>query len=500
MIQVTFDDLLKQYNEAKAVIAKKDELLAEQEAVIARLQRMLFGQKSEKIVPPPGPSPQMDLFGEQGEATSEEIREEVSEPRKQRRSAPRRPLPRDLPRQEIVVDAPAEEKVCACCGGEKKCIGEDVTEKVALVPARLYVKKYIRPRYACGRCKDGVTQAPLPAMALLRASADASLLAWIIVSKYADHIPLCRMERIMARTGIDMPRRKTCGWLMEVAGLLRPLVGRMMRRMREHSKVIGADETPVQMLSPKSNDRKTSRCYMWVYHGDDAAAYTVYDFQESRGREGPLGMLGDYSGWLQSDDYSVYTSISRQAKWKQAGCWAHARRKFVDAVNSGDTRATAAINIIRELYAVERDARELDDTARAELRQERSVPLLNALHAWMSERLDTLPRTPLGQAIGYTLDNWAKLSVYTDDGRLPIDNNAVERAIRPVAVGRKNWLFAGSPRGGEAAAIFFTLIESARRSGLNLWEYFTDLLTRLPDHPINRLEQLLPDHWHPAQS
>ena len=320
-----------------------------------------------------------------------------------------------------------------------------------------------------------------------------------MLCKYADHTPLCRIERIFARHGIDLPRRKTCEWMMEIAGLLSPLVALMQRRVVGRSAVLGVDETPIRMLDPGGGKSKAKTCWLWEYRGDDRAPYIVFDFRESRGREGPRDVLGDYCGFLQCDAYSVYTSLAaeRGAGFTLVGCWAHARRKFVEAHEGGDPRAGEAIAVIRELYAIEKLGREgkLDAAALAALRQDKSTPVLAKLRAWMDAQLAVVPKSPLGKAIGYTLDNWPRLTVYTTDGRLPIDNNAVERAIRPVALGRKNWLFAGSERGGHAAATFFTLIESARRADLNLWDYATDLLRRLPSHPINRLEELLPDNW-----
>ena len=489
--------------EAENRAAALQESLVQQAARIAWLEKMLFGVKSEKnIIAPPPVSPQLDLFGAQGEATPAEIREETEEPKKPRsRGKGRRPLPKDLPREEILIDLAAKQKVCACCGEEMVRIGEDETEKLEVVPARLYAVKYVRPRYACAKCKDAVAQAPLPAFPIQRAAAGASLLAFLMLSKYADHLPLCRMERVFARHGIDMPRSKTSAWMMQIAELMAPLIVLMLQRITKRSLVIGADETTIQKLDPGQG--KTKRCYLWEYRGDEHAPYTVFDFQISRGRAGPMEILRDYKGFLQCDAYSVYTTLRKKEGlgFTQVGCWAHARRKFVEALDAGDDRALGAVELIRELYRIEKLGREktFDHEALRKMRQEESVPALGRLRDWMNARLDVLPKSPLGNAIGYTLDNWKELTIYTTDGRLPIDNNAVERSIRPVALGRKNWLFAGSDRGGEAAATFFSLIESARRADVNLWEYFTDLLRRLPSHPINRLEELLPDQWQPQK-
>ncbi|MBX3728461.1 MAG: IS66 family transposase [Candidatus Sumerlaeia bacterium] len=508
--------LLAQLESEKAARAEAEKLVAEQAEQIAHLaaqvawfRRHVFGSTSEKnVLPPPPDSPQLDIFGNQGEATPGEIREETAEPKKEqaRKAKPRRPLPKDLPRHVVMHDLAEEQKRCACCGKVMCRIGEDVTEKLQLVPAKLYIEQHVRPRYACGACKDAVAQAPLPAFPIPRATAGASLLAFLLLSKYADHTPLCRMERTFARHGIDLPRRKTSAWMMELSGLCKPLVALMQRRIVERSAVVGADETPIQMLDPQGGRRKTKTCFLWQYRGDEQAPYTVFDFREGRGRDGPREVLRDFRGILQCDAYAVYQSLrtAEGLAFTQAGCWAHARRKFVEAHDGGDRRAETAIAIIGELYAVEKHAREqratdpdFDDAALARLRQERSVPALARLREWMDGHLAVLPKSPLGKAIGYTLDNWAMLTLYAADGRVPIDNNAVERSIRPVALGRKNWLFAGSERGGQAAALFFSLIASARRADLNLWDYTTDLLTRLPSHPVNRLDDLLPDNWPP---
>ena len=483
----------------KAIVeahSENEELRAENEQLrreISWLKRHLFGQKSERRVAST-PDDQLDLFGGQPEATEEEIREERKEPPRDRRRG-KQPLPKDLPREEITVDVPQGEKTCEC-GREKKVIGEDVTERLEIVPARLFVKKYIRPRYACPCCKDKVVQALLPEAPLGRAAVEAGLLAYLIVSKYADHLPLCRLERIFSRHGIELPRARMCDWLMEASELLRPVYTAMKRRLCQ-SAVLCADETPLEMQSPGGRG-KTDRCWLWVYRGDDAAPYTVFDFHPSRGRDGPREILKDYTGFLQTDDYAVYGALRREEgySYREVRCWAHARRKFVEAEKSGDQSAAQALAIIGRLYEIEREAADKSADDRLAFRQG-ALPILAELKAWMEERLATPPKSPLGQAIGYTLDNWQELGVYTTDGRLAIDNNATERAIRPVAIGRKNWLFAGSERGGHAAALFFTLIDSARRAELNPFEYLRDLLSRIGEHPISRIEELLPDRWQP---
>ena len=479
------------------------EVIQELAQEVAVLRKHLFGRKTEKRPVEEYDGSQLDLFAPQPEATEEEIAEETSEPKhapaKKKRG--RQPLPEDLPREEIVFDVEPEDKICSCCGCEKARIGEDVTEQLELIPATMYVMRTVRPKYACSKCRDGVVQKPLPAQPIPRGIAGPGLLAWIVVAKYADHIPLCRMERMFARHGIDLARSRTSSWMMELAGLCKPLIGLMHKRILG-SFVINSDDTQILVQEPGGS----KRCYIWVYLGDAGHPYTLYDFRRSRSREGPREILATYNGNLQADAYSGYDNLflpspaGKPSSILELGCWAHARRKFVEAGDAGDPLAGPAVAMARELYGIEKKARN-DNMAPddiAALRQAQSVPVLDKFEAWTTDRIDVLPKSPLGKAIGYAQNNWTALRRYTEDGRFAIDNNAAERAIRPVAVGRKNWLFAGSERGGRAAATFFTLLESARRNGLNPYDYLRDVFTRLPAHPINRLDEFLPDQWEPG--
>lgn len=489
--------------ECHEVIVECHKTIMELSHQVDVLRKHLFGPKSEKRPVEEYDGSQLDLFAPQPEATEEEIAEETSEPKRSpaKKKKGRQPLPKDLPREEIVFDVEPEEKTCSCCGCEKARIGEDVSEQLEMIPAKLYVARTVRPKYACSKCRDGVVQKPLPAQPIPRGLAGPGLLARIVVAKYADHIPLCRMERMFARHGIDLSRGRTSSWIMELAALCKPLVNTIRAKILE-SAVVNSDDTPLLLQEPGGS----RRCYVWVYCGDGAHPYTLYDFRRSRSREGPSEILSDYKGYLQADAYSAYdnlflpTPAGKPSSIIELGCWAHARRKFVEAGDAGDPFAGPAVAMVRELYAVEKKARaeEMTPDDILELRQAKSHPVLDNIEAWMAERIDVLPKSPLGKAIGYAQNNWAALRRYTEDGRLAIDNNAAERAIRPVAIGRKNWLFAGSERGGRAAATFFTLIESARRNGLNPLEYLHDIFTRLPAHPINRIGEFLPDRWKPG--
>jgi len=487
------------------LVLQKQELIKKlewQNAELVRqnnlLRKKIYGSTSEAMPLPEGPSSQLDLFGsEQAEATAQEKAEEAREPARPRRRGPRRPLPKSLPRKEIVIDVLEAEASCTC-GRERVCIGEDTTERLCYIPAKLYVERIIRRRFACKTCKDSVVQAPIPPHILPRSGAGVSLLVHLIVGKYMDHLPLCRMEGIFARNGIDIDRGLMCDWLMKVSEKLLPLVVLMGRRLA-NCYILGADETPIKMQGTKGKGG-LKNSYVWVYNGDDQAPFTVYDFQQTRGRDGPADMLRNFEQVLQTDGYSVYQSLEKSAdyRFRRAGCMAHVRRKFVEAYEGGDTRAGDAIVLFQRLYAVEKQARDLSDDARKALRLEHARPILEEFHAWLLGQLEVLPGSALGKAIGYALDNWKEVNVYLEDGRIPIDNNAVERAIRPIALGRKNWLFVGSPRGGQAAAIFLSLLTSAARHGHNPNVYLTDLLERLPTTAEQDLPQLLPDAWAPA--
>jgi transposase len=532
------ESLAREMSELAARLAAESARTAEMNRRIEWFEKQFYGAKSERRPGAPTDVLTEDLFGKPAEATPEEIREETSAPSKEprRRRSARKPLPADLDRREILHDVEPQEKLCACCGKEKVRIGEDVTEQLEVIPAQVYVARHVRPKYACSSCKDGVAQAALPAQPAPRASVGAGFLAWLIVSKYADHLPLCRLERIFARHGVDLPRARMCDWLMTVAVLLGTIVKAMANKIVE-SNVIQADETSIRLQS-KEKKGKTDKTWVWVYVGDETRPYTVYDFQTTRGRDGPRKMLDGFTGCLQSDAYTVYEHLKPEqktapgggetpatgAKMTRGGCWAHARRKFVETEESGDTRASIMIRYIKELYKTESEwkASTAAFTGRPEwkdlspeaqeaqwdrlfeerraLRQEKSEPVIKAMYAWMAERLDVLPKSPLGVAIGYAQNQESELKMFLKNGRLEIDNNAAERALRPIAVGRKNWLFAGSERGGHAAATFFTLIESCRRNGVNPYDYLRDVLTRLPSHPINRIDEFLPDRWEPPKT
>ena len=489
-----------------------------------RLQQLLrarFGPRAEKLDPA-----QLLLFAQQ-------ILTEVPPPaaavEAPSAAAPkpnghgRRKLPRNLPRKTVVIDVPAEERTCPCCGEEMTKIGEETSEQIDYIPASVYVIETVRPKYACKACGDGtVVTADKPRQPIEKGLPAAGMLAHVITSKYADHLPLNRLEHIFRRHGLQLSRSTLCGWMAASARLLSPLYAVMVQQVL-CSKAIHTDDTPVPVLDKQRDKTRTGR--LWTYRGDEVHPYTVYDYTPTHARDGPVEFLAAFEGYLQADAYGGYDGIYAAQKVIEVLCWAHARRKFFEAQDTDATRATVALAYVRQLYQVERQAKQLfqqqeqgDDARslsalRLELRQERSVLILQELEAWLRRQAHgvaedgsplpacpALPKSPMGVAINYSLGNWAALTRYASDGDLDIDNNASERDLRPLVIGRKNYLFLGSDNGGRTAAVLYSLIATARRHGLDPFAYLRDVIARISDHPSNRVEELLPDHWKLAAS
>jgi transposase len=427
----------------------------------------------------------------------------------------RRPLPADLPRCR--VEHPVDPKDLACaCGACRRRIGQEVSEQLEYAPAGLFVIQHVRPKYACPACEQGVVIADKPPQPIERGLPGPGLIAHVIVGKYADHLPLYRLEGMLARHGVDLDRSTLGGWVAFAADLLMPLVVFMAALVRG-SKVINTDDTPVPVLDRAAGaGGKTRQGRLWVYHGDDAHPYVVFDYTPDRCAKGPAAWLAGYNGFLQADAYSGYDGIyagEAGGQVVEVGCWAHARRKFYEARGSDPVPAHEALAFVRQLYAAEDeagklaarlpaaapDARERAASIRLALRQAKALPVLDAMHAWLLDRQGTaLPKSPLGVAIGYSLNNWDALKRYAADGDLAIDNNVSERAMKHVAVGRKNWLFAGGDEGGRRAAAMYSLVATCRRHGIDPWAYLHDVLARIASTPMSQLGQFLPDRWKSA--
>jgi len=407
--------------------------------------------------------------------------------------AKRRPLPANLPRREFQHEP--ESTMCGC-GCQMTRIGEDVAEKLDYQPGVFSVERHVRGKWACKQC-ERLVQAPVAPHLIDKGIPTAGLLAQVLVAKYADHQPLHRQEGIYARSGVELPRSTLAQWVGSCGVQLQPLVDALKAEMLAH-RVLHADETPVPMLDPGSG--KTHRAYLWSYCTGqfESSKIVVYDFAESRAGKHAMAFLGEWRGALVCDDYSGYKALIAQGV-TEAGCLAHARRKFYELwTNHSSQIAEDALSHFGKLYDVERDVRELSPEDRQAVRQARARPVAEALHTWLTLHRQKVPSgSATAKAIDYSLGRWAALTRYLDDGTLPADNNWAENRIRPIALGRNNWLFAGSLRAGMRAAAVMSLIQSARLNGLDPWAYLKDVLERLPTQPSHRAAELLPHHWTP---
>lgn len=452
------------------------------------LCRRLYGRKSEKVDPSQlsllleGLEPQASDQGQPAEPA-------VSVEPKARRSPGRRRLPQDLPRRRVVLEPAEEERTCAC-GTAKVKIGEEVSEKLDFVPASFEVVETVRPCLACPKCHEGVTVAKAPAQAVEKGLAGEGLLAHVVVSKYADHLPLNRLERIYGRQGVELSRSTLCDFVAAASRALEPL-GEELRRQVLASTYVQTDDTPVTVLVEEGG-RFTGR--LWVYL-DPIGKQVAFDATQTRERDGPQVYLGSYRGHLQADAYSGYDALFRGGGMIELGCWAHTRRRFVEALPT-DARAATFVALIGELYAVERDGAELDFCALRELRRQRSLPVLDRIRETRDSLTNVvLPKSPLGEALAYMTNQWVALGRYVEDGRFSIDNNAAERQLRAVAVGRKNWLFMGSMEGAHRAALMYSIVQSCRLARIDPWVYIRDVLVRVATHPHRRIAELLPKAW-----
>jgi transposase len=474
------------------------------------LQRLHFGPKSER-----GPVPgQGELFGQ--EAGIEEVRtvspEEAASYRipvrsHNRRPAGRKPLPRELPELTILHDVPEADRMC--CERPMKCIGEERLEQLGVIPPQFYRLVHVRPKYGCRVCDGEKTEAPViriapaPEQLIPKSIVTPELLSWVLTAKCVDGLPFYRLEKMLHRYGVEISRETMCDWMQQGARRLLPLVG-LLRQEVLRSEVIQADETTVQVLGEPSRS-PTSKCYLWAYRGGRAEEPVLYfEYSPSRGAEVPLKFLNGYQGVLQTDGYDGYEEVGKQPGIVHAASMAHARRKFVDAakVAKGKGLADYALReFFRPLYAIEAQARELKlgAEARLKLRTEQAKPILEKFKGWLDEKvLQTPPSLRLGKAISYARNLWPKLTRYAEDGRIEIDTNLLENAIRPFCVGRRAWLFHDSPEGAKASAVLHGLIQTAKVAGLEPYHYlrfvFTKLLTMKPD---DEFAVLLPHRLKP---
>jgi len=462
---------------------------------IACLKRARYGRSSEQL---DSQLTQMQLTLEDLEATRATLPQQSAPTQEALQAKPARgPLPPALPREQIVHEAP-----CACpsCGGVLRPMGEDVSEMIEYVPERYRVIRHVRPKLSCAACQS-IVQAPAPSRPIARGLAGPGFLAHVMVSKYVDHIPLYRQSEIFARDGLDMSRSTLADMVGGVAKLLDPLVTSVARYVMSALKLHG-DATPVPVLCPGRGTTRQGR--LWTYVRDDRPAAStdppavLFRYSPDRKAERPRVHLEPFVGVLQADAYAGFERLYGE-RIQEAACWAHARRKLYDIhVANASPIAAEALERIGRLYGIEAEIRGRPPDERKRVRQARAGPELEGLYAFLHTSLTTLSKkSELAVAIRYSLSRWAALTRYRDDGRLEIDNNAAERALRAVALGRKNWLFAGSDDGGERAAALYTLLGTAKLNDLNPESYLRHVLELIPDHPINRIDELLP--WHIAE-
>ncbi len=506
-------DLPDSVEDLRALLRSKQALLDEQaeriealEELVRLLRHQRFGSKSEKAS-----THQLGLFNEAEAAVHElekgEGEDVIDVPAHQRRKGGRRPLPAFLPRVEILHDLWESEKVCPHDASHTlQRIGEEVSEQVDIVPAVIQVLRHVRPKYACATCKEGVRIAPLPPQPIPKSQASPSLLAHVVTSKYVDGLPLYRQEKMLSRIGMDLPRSTLASWAVKLGELVEPLLERMRAEIRGHD-LVQSDETPFQVLK-EPGKRAESLSYLWALRGGPGEhPLLVYTYDPARSAEVPRRLLKGFQGFLQTDGYEGYTALGQEPGIVHVGCWAHARRKFDEALrgqgksrkkgakpSAKASKARQGLSQIQTLYALERTWVDATPEARQAGRQEQMAPLLGKLRAWLDAARPSVPPQSLtGKALHYLDAQWPKLVRVLEDGRLPLDTNLVENAIRPFVLGRKNWLFADSVGGARASANLYSLVETAKANGIEPWAYLRHLFERLPaaTDPTD-LEALLP--------
>ncbi len=467
----------------------------------ALLRQRLFGRKSEQTTDLA--TPQLAPFNEAesiAEPVGEDVEEEVVAPAKRR--GKRKPLPADLPRIEVIHELPEHELTCAC-GCRKHVIGEEVSEQLEIVPMQIRVIKHVRKVYGCRDCETAPVIADKPAQLIEKSMASPSVLAMLLTTKYVDGLPLHRFEKVLGRHGIDIPRQILARWVIQCGEHFQPLLN-LMRDSLLASRVIHCDETRVQVL--KEPDREpSSQSWMWVQTGGPPDKPVIlFDYSTGRSQEVPTRLLDGYCGYLMTDDYAGYNALGTQDGVERLGCWAHARRKFVEAQKvqpKGKTgRADIALKLISKLYGIEIAYKESSDEGRKKGRQDLSLKVMSELKAWVEKTLPYMTtQNALGKAVTYLANNWSKLERYVEQGYLPIDNNTAERAIRPFVIGRKSWLFSDTPKGATASAQLYSLVETAKANGQEPYAWLRHALERLPQaSSVEDYEALLPWNCKPG--
>jgi transposase len=504
MIRELLEALQKEQHEREGLQQRLDQLL-----------RRLYGPKAERFDPnQPWLIPDMAPGNADAPAAASVADDEGAVPpaKRKRSGHGRKKLPADLPRQRKEYVLAEAQRLCPCCGEVCQKFGEDISEQLDYKPASLLVWQHVRFKYACGKCHDHIAVAPAPVAVIDKGVPGAGLLAQIVASKYADHLPLHRLERILGRHGIELSRSTMCGWMGHVAQLFRPVV-ELMADLVRHSKMIHTDATKMPYLDPENAPGRSLSGQMWIYYGDRDQPFNVFDFCGDHSARGIDAFLRDqhYRGYLNADAHNVYDHLFSSGDIIELGCWTHCRRKFYESRDSDAARAHLVLARIGQLYQAEEEAKKIigqrdltgadADAVRLQVRQEKSLPVVTALRQWLlDEEPKLLPKSPIGQATAYALRHWQALTRYLQDGFLDIDNNVAELTLRHIAIGRKNWLFAGSANGAQTAATLFSVTSTCHRHRVDAFAYLRDLLSRLAHDPQPDPEVLrgwLPDRWRP---
>jgi len=494
-IEIT--NLPNDVDELKSLLTMAVAEIKEREKDISLLLEKLNGLRRRAFAPSSEAADfvQPGLFNEAEELAQEPEPEEAEdEGHEKKRRGKRSPLPDHLPRRIVVIELPESERICPDTGVLLVEIGEEVSEKLNLIPAKAEVIRTIRKIYGLPGGKGGVKTAPVPESILPKSIAAAGLVAFILVSKYADGLPLYRLEQIFKRINLDLPRQTMARWVIEVALKMMPLYNLLQDRLLEPGYV-QMDETPIQVLKEKGK-KATTKSYMWVRHRPGPHPIVLFDYSPTRSGDNPTRLLEGFTGYLQVDGYDGYAPVTSDGKIIRLGCWDHCRRKFFEAFkcSGGKSIGKMGINLIKKLYEIEKDLKGLAPEVRYEARQARAKPVLEKMDRWLREvRGKVLPKSMAGKAVMYACNEWTYLTRYLDDGVLEIANIAIENAIRPFAIGRKNWLFSDTVAGAEASAMIYSLVETAKKNGLNPFDYLSVVLEKLPQaKSADDIEKLLP--------
>ncbi|MGL6294796.1 MAG: IS66 family transposase [Plesiomonas sp.] len=495
---------IQSYTDYKVLYEQQQQLNEQQQLQIAslqhqlsNLQKLIFGSKTEQFIPALHNPAQLSLAIQADSTAQQHITavQKISYTRVKTEVKPNHPgrhkLPEHLERREQVIEPAGDIS-------SLKKIGEEVTEELDYEPGKLFVNRYVRPKYAKPG-NEGVLIAPVMDRPFAKSVAGTGLLAQLVIDKYVDHLPLYRQMEQFKREGVTLASSTVADAVSKCCALIEPLYHALVKSVLQ-SSYLHADETAIKVLD-KDKKGTTHRGYYWVYH-NSTDGLVWFDYQQGRGREGPQQQLSGFSGFLQTDGYAVYDLFKQTPEVTVLHCMAHARRKFFEAQDNDLPRTAYALEQIGLLYQLERRTREqqLDESQVLELRRQKALPVLEALGLWMKEQyVQVLPKSPIGKALAYSIERWKELCIYATNGKLNIDNNPVENSIRPVAIGRKNYLFAGGHEAAQRSAMLYSLLGTCKLHNVNPFIWMRDILKRIANHPISSIEELLPHKWKPLQ-